>query len=180
MKLRGPKDKRIAVLEEIEPFYIELLRGLPSCANPGDNSSARERLFSGPMKVDSAGFHQDWRELVEPELREMFLSAQEIVTDDLSALPPADPKVDPACCKLDSPAFFPTKHKLEIPRDHAEAWMGVLNQARLVIAARRNFGEQEMDEELAFPPASERDLDLFRVHFFDFVQQMLLRELGFL
>jgi hypothetical protein len=179
MNLRRPKDRRIAVLEDLEPFYLDLLRRIPEGAEPGDNVPARERLFSGPMRVDSAGFNQDWREFVEPELREMFRSAQEIVAGDLRALPPLDPRIDPACGRLDSPAFLPTKHKLEIPRDHAEAWLGVLNQARLVIAAKRNFGEREMDEDLAFPPATERDLDLFRVHFYDFVQQLLLRELGY-
>ena len=36
-----------------------------------------------------------------------------------------------------------------------------------------------MDERLPFPPLSERDLDLFRVHFYDFLQQVILREMGF-
>ena len=35
-----------------------------------------------------------------------------------------------------------------------------------------------MDEDLPFPPFGERDLDLFRVHFYDFLQQVILRELG--
>jgi hypothetical protein len=179
MKLRSPKDRRIAILEDLEPFYVELLRRIPEGADPGENVPAAQRLFSGPMQVDSAGFNQDWRELVEPELREMFHSAQEIVASDLRGLPPVDPKVDPVCGRLDSAAFIATRHKLEIPRDHAEAWLGVLNQARLVIAAKRNFGDREMDEDLRFPPASERDLDLFRIHFYDFVQQMLMRELGY-
>ena len=55
----------------------------------------------------------------------------------------------------------------------------MLNQARLVIAARRGFGEKEMDEDLPFPPFGERDLDLFRIHFYDFLQQVILREMGF-
>ena len=131
------------------------------------------------MRVDSQGFNQDWRELVEPELRDMFRSAQEIVAGDLRALPPADPKIDPACGQLASAVFLPAKHKLEIPRNHAEAWLGVLNQARLVIAAKRNFGDDAMDEDLSFPPASERELDLFCIHFYDFVQQMIMREQGF-
>ncbi len=131
------------------------------------------------MAADDAGFVQDWRDYVQPELREMFRSAREVVLEDLQELPAADPKIDARFGPLDSPAFYPTKHRLEIPREHADAWLGVLNQARLVIAARRKFGEREMDEDLAFPPLSERDLDLFRIHFYDFVQQMLLRELGY-
>jgi hypothetical protein len=179
MRLRSPKDRRIAVLEDLEPFYLELLRRIPQAAEPGDNAPARERLFTEPMKVDSAGFNQDWREFVEPELRGMFRTAQEIVAGDLRDLPPPDPPIDPARARLDSAAFIPTQHRLEIPRDHAEAWLGVLNQARLVIAAKRNFGDHDMDEDLSFPPASERDLDLFLVHFYDFVQQLLMRELGY-
>ncbi len=179
MNVRRPKDSRIIVFEELEPFYLELLRRLPEAAEPGDNVSARERLFSAPLTVDNAGFNQDWRDLVEPELQELFRSAHDTVLADLRELPPAGLEVDPACGRLNSAAFLPTKHKLEIPRNHAEAWLGVLNQARLVIAAKRCFGDREMDEDLSFPPASERDLDLFRVHFYDFVQQMLMREMGY-
>jgi hypothetical protein len=179
MILRNPKDRRIAVFEEMEPFFIELLRRIPEAADPGDSIRARERLFSQPLETDNAGFNADWREYVEPELHETFRSAQDIVAGDLRALPPADPRVDPACGRLDSPAFAATGHKLEIPRDHADAWLGVLNQARLVLAAKRNFGDREMDEDASFPPASERELDLYRVHFYGDMQQVLLREMGY-
>jgi hypothetical protein len=178
MILRSPKDHRLAVFEDLEPFFIELLRGIPEAAEPGDSIRARDRLFSKPLETDSAGFNEDWREFVEPELREMFRSAQEVVTGDLRGLPPADPRIDPASGKLDSAAFSATQHKLEIPRDHADAWLGVLNQARLVIAAKRNFGDAEMDEDASFPPASERELDLYRVHFYGDLQHVLLREMG--
>jgi hypothetical protein len=178
MILRSPKDHRIAVFEDLEPFFIELLRSIPEAADPGDSIRARDRLFSKPLAKDDAGFNEDWREYVEPELRDMFRSAQEIVTRDLRALPPADPRINPAAGKLDSAAFSATEHKLEIPRDHADAWLGVLNQARLVIAAKRNFGDLEMDEDASFPPASERELDLYRVHFYGDLQHVLLREMG--
>ena len=62
---------------------------------------------------------------------------------------------------------------------HADAWLSVLNQARLVLAARRGFDEAAMDEDYLFPPFSDRDLDLFKVHFFDRLQQVLLREMGY-
>ncbi len=179
MKLHCPQDHRIAVFEELEPFYLELLRQLPASADPGESAPALARLFSGPMQVDSAGFNADWRELVEPELREMFRSAREIVLADLAELPPLDPGLDPACGSLESAVFTPAGHSLEIPRSHAEAWLGVLNQARLVTAAKRDFGDREMDEDLEFPPASQRDLDLFRIDFYGLMQQVLMRELGF-
>ena len=167
------------VLEEIEPFFLDLLRGLPECADPGNHPAARARLFSAPMAPGSDGdeFNEDWENYVEPEIRELFRSTQEIVAGDLAKLPPA---------KMPSPAgpfepddFAPAAFTLEIPRRHAEAWLSVLNQARLAIAARRGFGEREMEEGLPLPPFTERDMDLFRIHFFDFVQQILLSELGY-
>ena len=80
---------------------------------------------------------------------------------------------------FDPALFVPTEHILEVPRKHIDAWLTVLNQARLVIAAKRGFGEREMDEDMSFPPLTQRDLSLFQIHFYDFVQQVLLRELGF-
>ena len=179
MKVRREKSNRPQiVLEEIEPFFLDLLRGLPACADPGDSAAARARLFSAPMSAGGDGdeFNEDWERYVEPEIAELFRSTQEIVAGDLAKLPPAP--AAPAGA-FDPAAFAPTKQTLEIPRRHAEAWLSVLNQARLIIAARRGFGEREMEENLPLPPFSERDLDLFRVHFFEFIQQILLSELGY-
>ncbi len=186
MKVRQHKPGKAApvVFEEIEPFFLDLLRRLPASADPADDPAARGRLFGDPMgpAEDGDDFNEDWRQFVEPELRDLFRSARETVEEDLGTLPPpaagaASQSVSDAV--MDPAAFDPTPHILEIPTRHLEAWLSVLNQARLVIASRRGFGEREMDENLPFPPLSERDLDLFRVHFYDFLQQVILRELGF-
>lgn len=180
MKVRREKsNKQQIVLEEIEPFFLDLLRGLPACAQPGDNPAARARLFSAPMSPGGDGdeFNEDWERYVEPEIKELFQSTREIVSEDLAKLPPA-PAPSPAG-SFEPAALAPSKHALEIPRRHAEAWLSVLNQARLIIAARRGFGEREMEEGLPLPPFTERDTDLFRVHFFEFIQQILLNELGY-
>ena len=126
---------------------------------------------------DGDEFNEDWEQYVEPEIRDLFRTARETVEVDLASL--ADGIDEPPVKSLDPEAFEPTSLTLEIPFKHAEAWLSVLNQARLVIAARRGFGERDMDEDLAFPPISEREMDLFRVHFYDFIQQVLLGELGF-
>ncbi len=180
MKVRREQNNRQQiVLEEIEPFFLDLLRGLPHCADPGDNQAARVRLFSAPMSPGGDGdeFNEDWEQYVAPEIAELFRSTQEIVLGDLAKLPPANAS-SPADA-FDPAAFAPTTQALEIPRRHAEAWLSVLNQARLIIAARRGFGEREMEENLPLPPFTERDMDLFRVHFFEFIQQILLSELGY-
>ncbi len=185
MKLRQrQKGKPAAVVfEEIEPFFLDLLRRLPASVDTSDDPAARARLFGDPIPPgqDGDGFNEDWRQFVEPELRDLFRSARQTVEEDLGSLPPPAEKAagDEGVDVLDPAAFAPTRHALEIPTRHLEAWLSVLNQARLVIAARRGFGEKEMDEDLPFPPFGERDLDLFRIHFYDFLQQVILREMGF-
>lgn len=180
MKLRRQRGKEgPVVFEEIEPFFFDLLRRLPDTADPADDAAAKARLFSAPMAHGGDGdeFNEDWERYVEPEIRSLFRSARDTVEEDLSSLPEVMGK--PPVKSTDPVAFATTSLKLEIPFKHAEAWLSVLNQARLVVAARRGFGERDMDEDLSFPPLSDRDMDLFRVHFYDFVQQVLLRELGF-
>lgn len=180
MKLRRQSgNKNPIVFEEIEPFFLDLLCRLPGLADPGENPAAKARLFSAPMArgMDGDEFNEDWERYVEPEIRSLFRTAQQTVELDLSSLP--DPTGEDPVEGSNPTAFLPTAHRLEIPLKHAEAWLSVLNQARLVIAARRGFGERDMDEDMSFPPLTDRDTDLFRIHFYDFVQQVILRELGY-
>ncbi len=180
MRVRRAKDDQPQiVLEEIEPFFLELLRSLPESSDPGDNAAARARLFSAPMSPGSDGdeFNDDWKSYVEPELRALFQSEREIVLGDLAQLPP--PTAYPPVESFEPVPFAPSRNVLEIPIRHAEAWLSVLNQARLGIAARHGFGEREIEEGWPLPPFTPRDLDLFRLHFFDEIQQILLSELGY-
>ena len=168
MKVRREEEGQPSlVFEEMEPFFVELLRRLPADADPADHPAARERLFSDPIAPaeDGAEFKDDWQNYVQPEIQDLFRSAREMVVEDLGALPAA--------------AGFELKREKEIIQFASEAWLSVLNQARLVIAAKRGFDERAMDEEWPFPPFSERDLDLFKIHFFEEIQQILLREMGY-
>jgi len=64
-----------------------------------------------------------------------------------------------------------------IPAKHAEAWLNALNQARLSIAARNEFTEGELGDNYRSPIGSRRDLSLFQVNFYGFLQEFILREL---
>ena len=65
---------------------------------------------------------------------------------------------------------------LRIPTDHADAWLNALNQARLVIAAKNNFTDGELCDHYRSPIGSRRDLSLFQVNFYGFLQEFILRE----
>ena len=66
---------------------------------------------------------------------------------------------------------------LRIPCEHSEAWLNTLNQARLAIAAKFDFTEAELSDHYRSPIGSRRDLSLFQVNFYGFLQEFILREL---
>ncbi len=185
---RKGKESSAVIFEDIEPFFIDILRQLPGDADPGDHPGARARLFSEPMSGADDGdeFVEDWKNFVQPEIRDLFLSAREIVGGDLAALPvsglpPTSGDADAGYGELFNPvAFIPSEHSLTIPAAHMEAWLRVLNQARLVLAARRGFTDATMNGERPFPPFSKpHERDLFKVNFYDDIQQLLMQEMGY-
>lgn len=179
MKVRQEENGRIIVsLREIEPFFLDLLRRIPDSTDPGDDPAARARLHSVPVDPaeDEENFNDDWRAYVQPELRALFQSAVEIVSGDLADLPPPE---DRSADDFDPADFVPGEVEMGIPRQHADAWLSVLNQARLVIAAKQGFTENDMEESLPLPPFDEREFALFQVHFYDYLQQALLQAMGF-
>ncbi len=180
MKVRRESEGgAIVTLLEIEPFFLDLLGRISESGRPGDNPAAHERLFSAPVRAGEKRFRDDWKEYVEPELRDLFRTAQETVESDLAGLPKAKTDWTGDIDSLEEVAFAPTEHRLSIPRPHAEAWLSALNQARLVIAARRGFDESDMEEELPLPPFDARQFDLFQIHFYDYLQQLLLQGMGY-
>jgi len=66
---------------------------------------------------------------------------------------------------------------LRIPAKHADAWLNALNHARLVIAVKNNFTEAELNDHLHSPIGSRRDLSLFQVNFYGFLQEFFLRDM---
>ena len=73
------------VFDEMSPFIVELLRNLPACAAP-DDDAARKRIFSAPTSGDDPEAADDWREYVEPDLRELFKTHVDVVAADLPGI----------------------------------------------------------------------------------------------
>jgi hypothetical protein len=65
---------------------------------------------------------------------------------------------------------------LRIPAKNSDAWLNALNQARLVIAAKYNFTETDLCDHYRSPIGSRRDLGLFQVNFYGFLQEFILHE----
>jgi hypothetical protein len=150
-------------ISELDPFLAELLRQIPASANPDGAPAAEQRLFSVPTAGKDAEICAEWKMYVEPELRRLFQSATETVASDLEQL------------NGNEKTF--ANRTLRIPAKHSDAWLNALNQARLVIAAKNNFTENELNDHLRSPIGSRRDLSLFQVNFYGFLQEFILREL---
>ena len=150
-------------ISELDPFLAELLRQIPTSANPEGAPAAEGRLFSAPADDNQAKICAEWKLYVEPELRRLFQTATETVASDLE--------------QLNGNEKILANRTLRIPSKHADAWLSALNQARLVIAAKHNFTEGELSEHFRSPIGSRRDLSLFQVNFYGFLQEFILREL---
>ncbi len=159
MQIRRIDPKTIAVTR-VNRFCCDLLRQIGTSADPGDNVAARARLYTSPSGGKDAELDEDWKDYVEPELREQFRSALEVVQTDLEGFPP-DETAD--------------HHTLRLPMDHLESWINALNQARLALAARHDVTERDMESEPSEGDA--RALADFQIHFSGYLQECFLREL---
>ena len=148
-------------ISELDPFLAELLRQIPESCNLEGVEAAQQRIFSPPAK--DSEICSEWKVYVEPELRRLFRSATETVEADLQQLN--------GCAK---PFANCT---LRIPTANAEAWLNALNQARLAIAAKYNFTDGELCDHYRSPIGSRRDLGLFQVNFYGFLQEFILQEM---
>jgi hypothetical protein len=148
-------------ISELDPFLAELLRQIPASTNPEGTPEAEARLLSAPDEASKKEYCKEWKLYVQPELRRLFSSATETVAEDLKQL-------------LGGEKDFANRN-LRIPTDHADAWLNALNQARLVIAAKNNFTDAELCDYRS-PIGSRRDLSLFQVNFYGFIQEFILRE----
>ena len=151
-------------ISELDPFLAELLLQIPASTNADGAPAAEKRLFSAPTTKLETEFCAEWKVYVEPELRRLFETATETVAADLEQLNGNEKNL--------------ASRTLRIPSQHADAWLNALNQARLVIAARNDFTETELGDHLRSPIGSRRDLSLFQINFYGFLQEFILRDSG--
>lgn len=150
-------------IRDLDPFLAELLRQIPESAKPDGTEAAERRLHSAPADSSEKEICAEWKLYVQPELCRLFQSATETVGHDLGQL---NGKTKPfANCTL------------RIPKANAEAWLNALNQARLVIATKCNFTDGELCDHYRSPIGSRRDLSLFQVNFYGFLQECILHEI---
>ena len=142
------------VFADMELLIVELLRGLPACADPDDEAS-RRRIFSTPTAGADAKADREWREEVEPELRELFQSHLKVVATDIAAI---SQKGDAST--------------LAIPAKNARAWIHTLNQARLALGARH--GVTDGDTAGRRRPRGPKAFAMMQIDFYGMLLSALL------
>lgn len=155
-------DEQTVAVSDLDLLGVELLHQIPVSAEPAESEAATERLYPSPTAGVDPSLDRDWRNYVEPGLRELFQSSLEIIANDLADFPGALPEED---------------YTLSLPLTHLEPWVHGLNQARLALAARYSFTEEEMEGRMPLD-GDTRAFALFQVHFYGFLQECFLRELG--
>jgi hypothetical protein len=146
------------VFGELDEFWTELLRRLPESAAVYDEAAQR-RLFGGPTGGNDPEADADWKDVVEPELRELFDSHIDVVERDLQNLRQLD-----------------GESSLRVPADHLRAWVHTLNQARLAIGARNGITEEDMEGRRAFD-TQEKGFAMLQIEVYGLVLGFLLRHL---
>ena len=152
-------------LVRLDLFFVELLRQIPVSADPAENGAAQRRLYPDASNDPAeAQANEEWRAYVHPELKQLFTTSSQTVRDDLETFEQLDDTQE--------------NWAFEIPAVHFDQWLNVLNQARLSLAARFDFQEQEMGQNGPGAIETVRDLSLFQVHFYGFLQECLLQDLA--
>lgn len=161
MQLSRP-DPETLLLSDLDALLIDLLRRISRSADPSDSDAARARLFSAPTHdAEDANLLDDWSHYVEPELAQLFQSTLQVIDADLREL---------------KASKSGGRGTLAIPVAHLEQWVHGLNQARLALAARHDFGDEDMEHPL--PKAGDdRAFALLQMRFYGLLQEIFLREL---
>ena len=149
----------------IDPFLAEIIRQIPRAAQPEDDPAAKARLFSAPTHDDDE-LTRDWHDFVIPDLRLQFDSALSVVQRDLAE----------NFVEGDGDDDFP--FKLHVPQEHVDAWLSALNQARLVLAARHGFSDEELSGKFQPKLTSLRELALYQITIYGWMQELLLSTLA--
>jgi len=146
----------------IHPLLAELVSSLPALTEPEALSeTAEQRFYPEPTKADDLDqLRSDWKAFVEPGLQEHFRSSRDTVAADLKGM-------------VEKKEFF----ELLIPVKHADAWVNVLNQARMALAADLGFDEKLLTSSETPDLSSDLGLAVFRINLYAFMQQCLIEQM---
>lgn len=158
-------------LDALSPAEWHLVAELPSTA-AGDSFSeeTRARLFPSHLSPDSLADEEslesveDWKEFVEPELKNTFQEARDVVKEDLEKVEVVSMEEYFTPEQYESiKADLPDLRRVRVPRKHTEAWYNALNQARLLMNEEYDLASSEERMMLRLQNNENMDPDRFLI-----------------
>jgi Domain of unknown function (DUF2017) len=153
-----PVDEKHIRIGGIAPVLAVMLRELPEILEMRDSPDARERLFPKPTRANDK-INKEWQQMVNPELRHLFVSAGETVTRDLTALVVDEEEAE--------------AYQVDFPIEHVRAWMSALNQARLILGEVHQINEEDMNY-TDFDPQNPKHMAALRIHLLGYLLQLFV------
>ncbi len=121
-----------------------------------------DSFWASPL-AEEIPFSEDWKEYVQPGLLTLLKSAHAYVLTDLEKMK-REQLQNPDAALL----------RLLIPASHREAWLRILNVARLSLAARNRLTEEEISSNDAPDLSNERGKIILQLQLFSLLQQVLV------
>jgi len=155
---RGPGESLVISLA---PAELELIRGLRSELRPlldgGVGDPARARIFPRAyLDPTEESAEEQWQEMVHPELLRARLDVLELVTST-----------------LDRGTVRKERIEITLAPDEVQAWLGVLNDIRLVLGVRLEVTD-ELEE---IDPSDPRAAGFAMYHWLTWLQGDLVEAL---
>jgi len=158
-------DLRIERLDEkhirvsgLTAMLAVMLREMPEILELRDGPDASVRLFPNPTTADGK-INKEWQQMVNPELRHLFVAAGEIVTRDLTAM--TGNQEDPEA------------YEITFSVEHLSAWMSALNQTRLILAEVHKIDETDMERQ-DFNPQDPKHVAALRIHLLGYLLHLFV------
>tara|TARA_R110000850_G_scaffold9033_22_gene33379 strand:- start:2138 stop:2707 length:570 start_codon:yes stop_codon:yes gene_type:complete len=155
-------------LDALTPAEWLTIADLPSiAAGESFSESTRARLFPSPfapdalLEEDTLTNIEDWQQYVQPDLKDTFVSARDLVSQDLEAVETIDANdfLEPEQIKM--AGGVAELRRLRVPLDHADSWYSVLNQARLLM--NEEYELAESDDRLLLQLQKAETIDQARI-----------------
>ncbi len=161
---------------EMDLADLRVLAAASREADPTGHPAAEERLFPDPLADHSAGekadgdrdedvesFLDDWHSYVRPDLKDAFDTAAGTFSRDLenAELIPGGEGQE-------------KRFRIRVPGDHAEAWLSILNQARLVMHAKHDLPETDDIDDIATLAESGKLEPFLLSRFYASIQEWLV------
>jgi len=142
------------LLTGLDEFLTTLIRDLPRMGLPEPCSESR--LFPNLTGGRQPEADAEWAEFVRPELEAQFEWNRDRVEEDCEKI------------RLEGSGVF----QLAIPKENALAWVHSLNQARISLAAKFCFTEEQMEE--GFADGGPERVAMFQMQFYGMLQEWVL------